>query len=73
LTFPTLAIVDADGVSFQIEWPANLPGWEVEESPDLTPASWVASPLEIQTGGGRHYVIVTPQPGGQRFYRLAYP
>jgi hypothetical protein len=72
LIIPQLATAAAAANTMTIEWPADLPGWILEESPDLSPGSWVPSAATIGVNGANRRVIVTPTPGC-RFFRLRHP
>jgi hypothetical protein len=62
---------DAAGISF-LEWPANLPGWVLEECHDLKLGDWVESIRPLQTIGGRCHVEVD-DPSGTVYLRLRHP
>jgi hypothetical protein len=74
--FALIPIVDAthlvsgDGVTFS--WPASLTDWMLEESPDLSPGSWVPSSEPITTSGAQNQITILA-PAGSRFFRLARP
>ncbi|MCP5556900.1 MAG: InlB B-repeat-containing protein [Verrucomicrobiaceae bacterium] len=59
-----------DGVTFA--WPSAFAGWVLEESPDLSPGSWVPSTRLIQTNGENKEIVV-PQSDGTCFFRLVKP
>jgi len=59
-----------DGVTFA--WPSAFAGWVLEESPDLSPGSWIPSTRLIQTNGENKEVVV-PQSDGKCFFRLVKP
>jgi hypothetical protein len=44
----------------------------LEESPDLSPGSWIPSPAEVTVVGANHHVLITPITG-TRFFRLRHP
>ena len=58
--------------AFALEWPASASSWVLEESPDLSPASWAPSNLPIVAVGGQNQATI-PTPTGRRFFRLAHP
>lgn len=68
---PIVEIGAATG-TLDLVWPASAAGWALEESPDLSPGSWVPSTLTVTTSGGQS-VVSAPTPSGNRFYRLAHP
>lgn len=53
-------------------WPADLPGWILEESPDLTPGTWLDSawPVTLVNGNNQVQVGIT---GGSLYLRLRHP
>ena len=61
----------ASGV-FELVWPASAVGWVLQESPDLTPASWAASALPVSTSGGQNKISIAA-PAASRFFRLSFP
>jgi hypothetical protein len=44
----------------------------LQESPNLSPASWVNSTLPITTSGGQKQIFI-PNPTGSLFFRLVKP
>lgn len=72
LIIPDLKMSAGAPGSLLLDWPADLPGWVLEESPDLSPGSWVPSARAATVNGNRKQVTVTPA-GGQRFFRLSHP
>ena len=72
LIIPTLDTSASTPVQFTFQWPANLPGWTLEESPDLSPGSWVPSLLPITVNGSNNQVVF-PAPTGCRFFHLVHP
>jgi hypothetical protein len=67
---PVLSIAPPTGSGFSFSWPDTLTGWVLQESPDLSPASWVNSTLPVTTSGGQNMVTVL-NPADQRFFRLS--
>ncbi len=53
-------------------WPDSAIGWILQESADLSPASWTISALPITTSGGQNQVSI-PTPTGRLFFRLSHP
>lgn len=53
-------------------WPAGSTGWVLQESPDLSPGSWVNSTRPITTANGQNQVTVPSSEGGC-FFRLVKP
>ena len=49
--------------SLDLTWPESATGWVLQESPDLSPASWVDSALHVTTGGGQNQVTVVNPTG----------
>ncbi len=71
LIIPDIAMPRIAG-GFAFEWPDNLPGWMIEESPDMSPGSWVPSTVQASVVGGKKRVSIQG-PAGQKFYRLVHP
>ena len=72
-TIPVLNLTPSTpAVGFGFAWPSSLTGWVLQESPDLSPASWVNSALPITTNEGSNQVTI-PNPSGNKFFRLAHP
>jgi hypothetical protein len=72
-TIPVLNITPpVPGSGFSFTWPSALTGWVLQESPNLSPTSWVDSALPVTTSGGENQVSVT-NPSGSRFFRLSHP
>ncbi len=69
---PIVAISRTEPGTFGITWPASATDWIFQESPDLSPASWVDSELSINTNGEENQVLI-PNPTGSRFFRLVLP
>lgn len=69
---PIVDIGSAAPDTLLIAWPATATGWVLQESPDLSPASWANSSLPITTSGGQNQVSV-PSPTGRLFFRLTHP
>ena len=53
-------------------WPADATGWVLQESPDLSPGSWVQSARTVEVISAQKRVTVTP-PTGRGFFRLQHP
>jgi hypothetical protein len=69
---PTLDHVVSLPATLTLSWSTNFPGWRLQESADLDPASWAYSTRPVSVVGQRKQVTVTPLPG-IRFFRLALP
>ena len=54
------------------EWPADLPGWILEESADLSPGSWTDSARPITPVNGKNQVQVDTA-NGALYLRLRHP
>ncbi|MGB8165907.1 MAG: hypothetical protein WCF18_00340, partial [Chthoniobacteraceae bacterium] len=72
LIIPQLAMATSVPGSLTLEWPADLPGWVLEESPNLSPGSWVPSAAPIAVIGNNKRVVVAPT-AGHGFFRLRHP
>ena len=74
-TFTALPVLTASpavaGV-LSFSWPSSATGWVLQESPDLSPASWVNSARAVSQNAGQNTVTV-PAPSGSLFFRLAHP
>lgn len=55
-----------------LSWPAGASGWVLQESQDLSPASWVDSTRPVNVVGSENQVLVSPLIG-DGFFRLAHP
>ena len=73
LEIPSTTVTRGVGGELILEWLTPLPGWVLEESPDLSEDSWTESPAEVQTDGELHQASTTPSPSGRRFFRLKHP
>lgn len=70
---PVITIAPSvSGGGFNFSWPSGLSGWTLEESPDLSPGSWVPSAETITPNAGRNQITI-PAPTGRRFFRLTHP
>jgi uncharacterized repeat protein (TIGR02543 family) len=72
LIIPSLRMASAGAGDLWIEWPAALPGWVLQESPDLAPASWSNSTRAVSVSGTNHHVTVVPS-GPRAFFRIIHP
>ena len=71
LEIPQLRIYGNGGNQLILEWTTPVPDWNLQESPDLTPGSWMDSSLTPTNDGDLYQAIITPS--NQRwFYRLYY-
>lgn len=64
---PTLAIVPAGTGQATISWTPNTPGFVLQETPGLAPASWANSP------SGSTNPVTVPATVPAKFYRLGKP
>ncbi len=73
LIIPEVAMGHDPAGGIRIEWPADLPGWVLEEATGgLDESSWSASTAPVQTDGATRRATV--EPGAARaFYRLTHP
>jgi len=69
---PVISIINTPPGVLGIAWPVSATGWILQESPDLRPASWVASARQVTTSGSQNQVSV-PNPTGNLFFRLIHP
>jgi hypothetical protein len=67
---PTLTITQS-GNSVIVSWPYPSYGWTLQQSPDLTTASWSTSG-GISNDGMNNFITIT-QPAGNLFFRLFNP
>jgi hypothetical protein len=72
LIIPQLAIGTSTPGTLHLRWPAALPGWVLEESPDLRAGSWMTSLETVTVNGDQNEVLITPLTGS-RFFRLTHP
>jgi len=72
LIIPQISTPASPPGSITLAWPAGLPGWSLEESPDLSPGSWAPSAELIGIHGANNQVVVL-NPAGNRFFRLTHP
>lgn len=63
----------AAGVAFSLEWSLVPEGWILEESSDLSPASWRTSTRPDAPHDGLHHIEVTEPAPQQLFFRLKKP
>jgi hypothetical protein len=68
---PALNFAPAGG-SLSFTWPAAADGWVLEESPDMSPGSWVNSARPVSIVSGQNRVTVDPA-SGRMFFRLIHP
>ena len=69
---PIVGITNPTPGTIGIVWPASATGWVLQESQDLSSASWVDSNLSVDIVGGENHVAVW-NPAGRRFFRLSHP
>ena len=72
LIIPRIAMPAVAAGTMKIEWPASLPGWTLEESPDLSPGSWVPSAVPVNVSGANNQAVISLS-AGKRFFRLTHP
>jgi hypothetical protein len=68
---PVLSLSTIGGGQYLLQWSSAFPGWRLQESPDLTPASWIDSTLPVSLVDEQYQA--TAPPGERRFFRLAGP
>jgi hypothetical protein len=56
---------------FSLRWPSSLTAWILQESPDLSPGSWVDSTESITSSDEENQISIS-NPTGSRFFRLIY-
>jgi hypothetical protein len=66
---PRLALTVPAAGMLRVVWPAAVPGWKVEQSATLAPASWTDSSGTPQVSGASQYLDV-PASGSTFFVRL---
>ena len=71
LIYPQLYVYGNDQGQFLLEWTTTLPGWYLQESPDLTPGSWTYYPAAPIIVGDHYQVTITPT-SQRRFFRLIH-
>jgi hypothetical protein len=69
---PSLALFSTATNTVVITWPSSLSGWNLQQSTNLTDASW-DMPLEPIGDDGTNKFIIINAPAGNRFYRLLKP
>ncbi|MFM2197439.1 MAG: hypothetical protein RLZZ505_871 [Verrucomicrobiota bacterium] len=69
----TITPAKTPGVAFSMEWSILPTGWILEESPDMTPGSWIESTRTDTPHDGLHHVEVPSPPPSRRFFRLKKP
>jgi hypothetical protein len=72
LIIPQISVTATAPGTMTLEWPADLPGWILEESPDLTPETWHDSAWPVTEVSGRKQAQVDTT-GGTLFLRLRHP
>ena len=72
IALPPLALAPAAPGTLTLSWPAAVAGWILEESPDLSPGSWVDSARTVTVNAGQNRVVITPLTS-VRFFRLTHP
>lgn len=72
LTIPELRLTSSASNSLVLTWPASLPGWQLQESADLSPGSWTNSSRAPEIVGDQRQLLITT-PAGHGFFRLALP
>ena len=69
---PVVGIINTSPGTLGLAWPVSATGWILQESPDLSPASWVTSARQVTTSGSQNQVSVS-NPTGKLFFRLVHP
>jgi uncharacterized repeat protein (TIGR02543 family) len=69
---PIVSIANSTPGTLGFAWPTSAAGWVLQESADLSAASWTTSALPITSSGGQNQVSI-PAPTGSLFFRLAHP
>jgi hypothetical protein len=72
LIIPQVNTAASTASALVLEWPADLPGWVLEESADLSPGSWVPSAHTVGLVGANSRVSI-PAHAGTAFFRLVHP
>jgi hypothetical protein len=67
---PELKVAPVAAGGLQLSWPAPVPYWVLEESPDLS--NWSASAQGVTVSGSQSQVTLAPG-AGRAFFRLARP
>jgi hypothetical protein len=67
---PILALERHPDGSVTVSWPSTALGFVLEQSADLTPGSWVISPVSVADDGATRSVRITA-PQDRIFLRLA--
>jgi hypothetical protein len=61
------------GMAFAMEWSLLPAGWNLQESPDMSPGSWIDSTRADAPHDGLHHVEVADPAPQKRFFRLIKP
>ncbi len=69
---PIVGITNTAPGILGIAWPVSATGWILQETHDLSPASWVTSARQVTTSGPLNQVSVS-NPTGKLFFRLVHP
>jgi hypothetical protein len=69
---PIVGVTNVTPGSIGFAWPESATGWVLQESADLSAASWTTTALPITTSGGQNQVSI-PSPTGSLFFRLSHP
>ncbi|QTN33820.1 putative Ig domain-containing protein [Akkermansiaceae bacterium] len=69
----TITPATTPGVAFSMEWSMLPTGWVLEESPDMSPGSWIDSTRPDAPHDGLHHVEMPSPAPAQRFFRLKKP
>jgi len=72
LIIPQVALPPSASGTLVLQWPAALPGWVLQESPDLSPGSWITSPAAITVIGTSNQAVFTTLTE-RRYFRLIHP
>jgi hypothetical protein len=71
ISLPTLGMLRSGNIALYM-WPVGYPGFVLETSGNLSPATWVVvpySPIQI----GDQYLLPLDMSGTNGFYRLWFP
>ncbi len=68
---PTLKTIVVPG-SMTLCWPAGASGWKLQESPDLSPGSWMDSVRPVNIVNGQKQAVVSPLTNNC-YFRLTCP
>ena len=64
---PALTVTSASAGQITISWAPNIPGWILQESPNLSAPTWT------NAASGPANPATVPVAGGQKYFRLYKP